>query len=412
MKVLLAVLVTAFTLTLAAPWARAQCVDWKVGPLDNGSAPNGANGSIDAMAYWDPDGAGPLPTMLVVGGSFTSIGGVSANHIAARDPVTGAWQALGAGVGTNVFAITVYNGNLVVGGTGDNDPGTADNNLLWWDGSTWNTFNGGTSTGTVYALTVYNGQLYAGGSFVIFPTVLDPAHNFARWNAGAGLWEDVNSGTDNTVYAFLQFNGDLVVAGAFLHAGGSPEKYIARWNGSWQPLGSGSDQNISALTLFNGQIVAASSYPTPSGYEITAGAWDGSAWHPFGAGFPNGMDNIIWSLGVYNGQLVAGGYFTHANSQPANHIALWNGSAWTPLLGGTDSPVLCMLPFSGELLAGGTFTHVDSRPANRIARWNGLEWSSLGGGTTTAVYALTNFLGNIVAGGDFRQSTDPGVPAQ
>ena len=35
---------------LAAQNARAQCPDWHPGPMDNGSAPNGASGIVVATA--------------------------------------------------------------------------------------------------------------------------------------------------------------------------------------------------------------------------------------------------------------------------------------------------------------------------------------------------------------------------
>jgi hypothetical protein len=72
-------------MVLIAQSARAQCADWQIGPLDDGTAPNGADGAVEALTTWDPDGAGPLPAMLVAGGYFTSIEGTPVYHIAA-DP--------------------------------------------------------------------------------------------------------------------------------------------------------------------------------------------------------------------------------------------------------------------------------------------------------------------------------------
>ena len=37
-----------------------------------------------------------------------------------------------------------------------------------------------------------------------------------------------------------------------------------------------------------------------------------------------------------NGDLVVGGYFTEAGGQPADYVASWDGSSWSPL--GTGSP--------------------------------------------------------------------------
>jgi hypothetical protein len=56
----------------------------------------GVNGEVNAVVKWDPDGAGPKPELLVVGGNFTTAGTVRANRIAAWDGT--AWQTLGAGI--------------------------------------------------------------------------------------------------------------------------------------------------------------------------------------------------------------------------------------------------------------------------------------------------------------------------
>ena len=51
-----------------------------------------------ANILWDPDGAGPLPQVLVTGGEFTDAGGQLAANIAAYDFASGRWSPLSAGV--------------------------------------------------------------------------------------------------------------------------------------------------------------------------------------------------------------------------------------------------------------------------------------------------------------------------
>jgi hypothetical protein len=71
-----------------------------------------------------------------------------------------------------------------------------------------------------------------------------------------------------------------------------------------------------------------------------------------------------------NGDLVAGGLFTTAGGQPANRIARWNGSAWSPLGSGMNNAVnaLAMLP-NGDLVAGGDFLTAGGVVAPYLARW-------------------------------------------
>ena len=53
---------------------------------------------------------------------------------------------------------------------------------------------------------------------------------------------------------------------------------------------------------------------------------DDQYWHDLSGG----MNHWVSSLTVYDGELVAGGFFTTAGGAPANHIARWDGSAWQP----------------------------------------------------------------------------------
>src|SRR4030095_8157977 len=114
---------------------------------------------------WDPDGAGPMPPTLVVGGEFTIAGTALANRIAACDPVTGAWSALGSGMnGSFVYALaTLPNGDLVAGGHLTTAGGVSANYIARWNGTSWSALGSGTN-GNVYALTTLpNGDLVAGG---------------------------------------------------------------------------------------------------------------------------------------------------------------------------------------------------------------------------------------------------------
>src|SRR5262245_28034100 len=73
----------------AAAHVRAQCANsWL--PLGSG-----ANGDVRAMTSWDPDGPGPQSAVMVVGGTFSTIGGIFAHGVAIHDPVLGTWSATG-----------------------------------------------------------------------------------------------------------------------------------------------------------------------------------------------------------------------------------------------------------------------------------------------------------------------------
>ncbi len=54
----------------------------------------GVIGEVYSMTEWDPDGAGPGPTGLVICGKFEGAGDVVSRNIAAWFPTLGEWRAL------------------------------------------------------------------------------------------------------------------------------------------------------------------------------------------------------------------------------------------------------------------------------------------------------------------------------
>src|SRR5262245_3882160 len=106
------VLALALSLVLASPGTiLADCsYSWRPGE----SVP-GVSGTVRAITTWDPDGGGPQPELIVVGGAFTLAGNTIVKNIAAWNGSS--WLPLGTGTNFDVFALTVYNGSLIAGGS-------------------------------------------------------------------------------------------------------------------------------------------------------------------------------------------------------------------------------------------------------------------------------------------------------
>ena len=122
----------------AAP-ASAQCTDqW----LPGEGLP-GLNGTVYATAVYD-DGAGPA---LFVGGEFSVVGNVVASNIAKWDGRQ--WQSLGSGTNDNVYALTVYNGELIAGGTFTTAGGKQANYIARLDGHSRSPPRSGTDGGSI-----------------------------------------------------------------------------------------------------------------------------------------------------------------------------------------------------------------------------------------------------------------------
>src|SRR5688572_5158888 len=129
-----AVIAVAMTTAgLRLPTAHGQCgFEWKPG----NTLPS-LNGIVNATVVYD-DGSGPA---LYVGGSFTIAGNVLAASIAKWDG--NSWSALGSGIthpscsGCTpvVYALAVYNGNLIAGGDFNTAGGISANDIAQWDGS-------------------------------------------------------------------------------------------------------------------------------------------------------------------------------------------------------------------------------------------------------------------------------------
>jgi hypothetical protein len=151
---------------------------------------------------------------------------------------------------------------------------------------------------------------------------------------------------------------------------------------------------------------------------------------------------------IHDGDLVVGGFFYSVHDVPAQHVAKWDGNAWTALGAGASRSVtalttyagaLCnavfgdgtvnrfdgttwktvgtfqwsggdgyiatMLEFGGNLVVGGRFDQVDGVPAGGVAVYDGASWSSLAGGATGSgelVTELAIWQGDLVAAGDFK----------
>lgn len=106
---------------------------------------------------------------LYVGGRFTSAGGVAANRIAAWDLTDERWVALGAGLAgagsLAVNAIAVTRGDLLVGGSFTTAGGVAANNVARWNGAAWQPLGAGADSGPVNAVAGRDAESFSGGVF-------------------------------------------------------------------------------------------------------------------------------------------------------------------------------------------------------------------------------------------------------
>jgi hypothetical protein len=267
--------------------------------------------------------------------------------------------------------------------------------------------------GGVSALTVYDNKLIAGGGFTAAGGVI--ANCVAAWDGSA--WLPLGSGMSYGAYygeicAMTVYDNKLIAGGVFTSAGGVEANSIAAWDGSaWSPLGSGMSYGaycgeICAMTVYDNKLIAGGEFTSAGGVETNhIAAWDGSAWSPLGSGMSGSVNPLMWTtlveaLTVYDNKLIAGGTFTSAGGVGANCVAAWDGSAWSPMGSGMDDVVHALAVYDNKLIAGGEFFTASGAAAILIAAWNGSTWSALGSRIYgDGVYALTVYDNKLIAGG-------------
>jgi hypothetical protein len=343
---------------------------------------------------------------LFAGGFFSEASGAPANGIAAWNGVE--WSALvgpnGEGADGTVLAMTMYQGELIVGGSFVEAGGEVVSGIASWDGTDWEPLVGSSGAigvsilpiGFVSALTVYNGDLYVGGLFQRAGGV--DVDNVARWNGSdwsavtgpSGFGTERDGSDIAAVFDMTMVDGQLIVAGEFTAAGGVAANSVAAWNGSiWSAVGQ-PVEDLTVLTVENylGRLVVGRAYSVDN-VDVNDVAWrDNGQWSVLGTLNANARD-----LTNFNGLLILGGQFTEVNGVTVNRVAAWNGSTWSALSGpaevGVNGDVFAVTAHWGFLTVGGAFTQAGGQAVSNIARWNGSAWSNLpDGGVDDVVFEL------------------------
>jgi uncharacterized protein (TIGR02145 family) len=332
---------------------------------DNSVSPDiisGLDGQVFALTVYD--------NRLIVGGCFTSIGGVQASCIAAWDGHN--WSPLGSGMGGGAYAcpyvsaLAVYDGKLIAGGAFYEAGGITAYYIAAWNGTNWSPMN--ELSNAVYALAVYNGKLIAGGLFT--GNYTQPGTNYiAQWNGQS--WGQIGNlisvGPSHAVFALADNGEQLAAGGNFRVAGRDTVNYITSLSSnSWLQLGYGMNNVVRALAVYDGKLYTGGYFTAAGGVSSQfIASWDGTGWAQVGSG----MNSAVYSFTEYDGKLIAAGNFTMAGDSTTNRIASWNGSYWSPLGSGMNGDVRALAVYKWKLYAGGYFTSVGGKSAAYLASW-------------------------------------------
>jgi len=306
---------------------------------------------------------------LIAGGSFVQAGDANVHYIASWDG--NEWSALGTGMGNTVLALAIFDGQLIAAGQFTTAGGAVAYRIAAWNGSSWSPLGSGLND-VVLSLCIYKGQLIAGGRFTLAGE--DAASCIAAWDGSS--WSPLGSGLSGPlmpqVMSLTVYNGLLIAGGNFMSAGTLPVSNIAAWNGtSWSALGAGTNSYVTALSTFNSSLIAGGAFTT-AGTEACnyIASWDGAAWHPLGTG----MNGSVAALIPYDNKLYAGGWFSMAGEAGSNVVS-WDGSSWSAIGIGMSNTapnraiVYALTLYDGRLVAGGWFSHSGTVIVNNIAIW-------------------------------------------
>jgi hypothetical protein len=381
----------------------------------------GSFGPVHAMkvvTYFVP-GPGNV-TSLLVGGSFSIIGGFSRNNAAMLDFVTGQATSWNPNVNGPVYALAQTANGFYLGGNFTTVGGSPRTNVALVDdqAGTVNATWAPAVNGEVKALLVRASTVVLGGRFSSAGGQSRRA--LAALNsAGAGTATTWDPHPSHDVEALLDGGSRIVAGGIFTAANMVTRNRIAsllKSTGaptSWNP---NADNEVRALALqvVNGsvQAVFAGGYFNNIGgaartklaaiHPTTSAA---TTWNPVVAGGGASVRTFCFT----GGTLYVGGDFTTLNGigrSAAGAFQFPGGTLmpWNPNVGGPGALVLAMTATNDKIFLGGAFPTVGGQARSNLAcvdRAFGalLPWNA---GTNDYVFDVQLGFGRLYAGGFFQ----------
>ena len=331
-------------------------------------------------------------------------------------------QCSGVGDGTGGGIYCLYPDSihdcLYLGGGFQHAGNDTLNHCGFWNDSAYfhlgNQYHG--TNDSVWCFVHYNGNIYVGGSFTQAGGI--QANHIAMWDGNA--WHAVGNGFNNDVMSLCVYNGQLYAGGAFTSSGSSTMNHIAYWNGSnWNQFQNGANGNVETMYVWNNNLCFGGDFTSFNNANANRFCfWNGTDFTFPDGGFSNNgqMGNChVQSLCEYDGHLYAGGMFSHAGQHNMHNLAMWNGTSWTSIgdvqggMMGGNSNISALCVFNGELYVGGNFGSCGGNQANNLGVWNGSSWSTIGTGMNGRVRSMAVYNGYLYIGGEFTDAAGTSV---
>ena len=314
------------------------------GNLDPAFDPD-ANGSVRDVAL-QADGK------ILVAGGFTIIGDEARRYLARLDPATGKADSFNPDPNPdgNVWTIAVQpDGKIIVGGTFTSIGGQLRNRIARLDPNTGlaDSFDPNANSFVYHVAGQPDGKVLAGGGYDYIGG--ENRVGLARLDAITGLPDSFNPSISGGVLALaIQPDGKIVVGGTFHSIGGQPRLNIARIDpatglaDSFKPDANGrvltvavqADGKVLAGGYFNGAgSIGGQTRNHMARLDATTGLADSFD--------PNANARVEGIFIQPDGKILVGGYFTMMSGQSRNYAArfLAPTPAPTPVPTPTPTPV-------------------------------------------------------------------------
>jgi len=410
------------------PAPRLVKVDLTTGDLDTTFTQGlGPNTIVFSLAVSGPS--------LYVGGSFTTYRAQPALRLAKVDLATGDLDTTftqAVGPGNVVYSLAASGSSLYVGGIFTTYRGVAAHGLAKVDLATGDldtTFTQATGANAgVYALTIFDSKLYVGGVFNTYRG--QNAERLAKVDLTTGNMDATftqTTGANGGVYAFC-ISGSLVyVGGVFTTYRGTPALYVAKQELATGALDTtftrttGFNAPVKALLLSGSSLYVGGSFASYRGQAAENLAKLDVITGDLDTGFTQapGMDDQVSALAASGSSLYVGGDFNSYRGQPARHLAkldLATGNLDTTFTQATGpgNSVYSLVVSGSSLYLGGMFSTYRGANAQRLAKVD-LTTGNLdttftqATGMNSIVFSVTASDSSLYVGGWF--STYRGQPA-
>jgi hypothetical protein len=331
---------------------------------------------------------------VYLGGSFTQLtdkGGtiVARNNLAAIDANTGEivtdWNPNANG-SVRAMVLSEDGNRLYIGGTFTNVGDLARNRLAAVDlatGTIDRRWNAGTN-GTVRALAVSANRVYLGGDFSTVKGV--SRTHLARVDGTTGALDPNWSPSADQIHsvygsvralAFSEDGSRLYAGGYFGSISGQQTGNLVALDTTTGAVDSGfrpNDSNgILCLVVSDGRVFAGTG-DNLEGIEAFDASTGQRDWY-LGYGSHTSPEGDVQAMTIGDGTLYAGGHFTKMHDQVRNRLVAVDAatgiidSQWTPKANGGNLGVWAMAWYGTQLYVGGDFTSISGREQERFAQF-------------------------------------------